>query len=982
MTGPFAPGEPRLFTLPAGIDGPAEIRRGLEARLPSGDPAALSRVTILANSRRMARAVAAAWADGPARLLPRIRTIADLATAPLTGDPRPPVSPVRRRLELSQLVGRLLAADGRIAPRTALYDLADSLARLADEMHDEGVPAAALSALETGDLSGHWDRTLRFLDIAAHWMDGESAAPTEALRLRRQVETLAARWAAESPEGPMLVVGSTGSRGTTAALIEAVCRLPQGAAILPGHDPDLPGDVWDRLSDPGDSESGEDHPQYRTAALAARLDLAPVALPAWTEAAPPDPARNRLISLALRPAPVTDQWLAEAPGLGDLAAATARITLLEAPSPRAESETIALRIRAAVEAGTKTILVTPDRVLTRQVAAALDRWDIAVDDSAGTPLPLTAPGRLLRQVAGLMGRRLAAADLLALLKHPLVVRGGARGDHVLATQRLEVRIRKDGPPFPDRAALTAHSAEAPGWADWIADVTGPLAAADPAPVEAHIARHLAAAEALVAGPDGAAPDELWAGPAGREARARMAEFARHAEAGGTVSPADYRALADGILSRGEVRGGEDGHPLVLIRGTLEARVETAPLVILGGLVDGVWPPVPAPDPWLNRQLRREAGLLSPERQVGLSAHDFTQAAAAEEVWFTRALRTDEAQTVPSRWLNRIVTLIGGLPEQDGPRALEAMRDRGAGWLARAAALSVPPARVDPAPRPSPVVPVEARPDRLSVSDIAALIRDPYALYARKILGLYPLGPLRQSPDARDRGTALHAVLERFVREGTDPAAPDARARLLDTAARVLDEVCPWPTVRQVWLARFRRIAAAWLADEVARRVRGAPAHLEITGRAPLAGLGVEIVAKADRIDTDGAGGAWIYDYKTGAPPTKNAQIAFEKQLLIEAAMLDRGAFPGLDGYRTAGAAYIGLGAKPGEVEAPLEDHDTWDRLVELVGAWQSPTRGYTARIAPQWAWESGDHDHLARRGEWEDTDTPRPVDVARGEDPP
>ena len=127
--------------------------------------------------------------------------------------------------------------------------------------------------------------------------------------------------------------------------------------------------------------------------------------------AAPDP-RTALVSLALRPAPVTDCWLAEGPKLANLAQATESMTLLEAPNTRHEALAIALRLRQAAEEGQTAALITPDRQLTRQVTAALDRWGILPDDSAGIPLPLTPPGRFLRHVCGLLAG--------ALIGHPQV----------------------------------------------------------------------------------------------------------------------------------------------------------------------------------------------------------------------------------------------------------------------------------------------------------------------------------------------------------------------------------------------------------------------------------------------------------------------------------------------------------------------------------------------------------------------------------
>ena len=91
-------------------------------------------------------------------------------------------------------------------------------------------------------------------------------------------------------------------------------------------------------------------------------------------------------------------FFSEGPSLGSLTDATHDITLVETDTPRQEAEAIALKLREAAAANRKAALVTPDRNLTRQVAAALDRWNLVPDDSAGVPLAQTASGRLLRQI--------------------------------------------------------------------------------------------------------------------------------------------------------------------------------------------------------------------------------------------------------------------------------------------------------------------------------------------------------------------------------------------------------------------------------------------------------------------------------------------------------------------------------------------------------------------------------------------------------
>ncbi len=973
---------PRLFALPPGADFGREVVAGLENRLHDQPPEVWANVTLFVNTRRMQRRIRDVFDAGPPRLLPRLRLITDLALDPIGADLPPAIAPLRRRLELSQLVGELLDRQPDLAPRAALFDLSDSLATLLDEMQGEGVGPDAIAALDVTDLSGHWARALQFLQIVQRFTGDPAQTPDREARQRQVILRLIDHWKVTPPQGPVIVAGSTGSRGATALLLHSVAQLPQGAVILPGFDFDLPQQVWDRLDD---ALTAEDHPQFRFRRLMDRLGLTASDIRRWTDATPPSPARNRLISLSLRPAPVTDQWRTDGATLGDLTDATQGLTLIEAPSPRAEAEVIALRLRAAVAEGKTAALITPDRMLTRQVAAALDRWRIVPDDSAGIPLPLSPPGRFLRQVADLGGERLTAESLLSLLKHPLCHSGGTdRGTHLLNTRELELALRRKGPPFPAGSNLRAWATATPAdtnrmiWADWVAGWIDELTDLNDRRLADHLSVHLSRAERIAAGVNNTVSGGLWDEAAGRTARATCDDLIRHADAGGTLSPRDYAALFNSVLNGAEVRDRDRGHPQVLIWGTLEARVQGADLIILGGMNEGTWPKSPAPDPWLNRMMRQKAGLLLPERQIGLSAHDYSQAVAGVEVWISRSIRSDDAQTVPSRWVNRLTNLLRGLPEQGGDTALAAMQTRGADWLAQAAALTPVPDTPSPAHRPSPRPPLQARPDSLSVTAIGRLIRDPYAIYAEKVLRLSALSPLTATADALLRGTILHRVFEELIKSGFDPYSPDARDTLMRTAHTVLAADCPWPTVRHLWLARLDRIADWFTQTEIARQAIATPALFEAKGKALITDLDFTLTATADRIDRATNGGVMIYDYKTGTPPTDKEQRAFEKQLLLEAAIAERGGFADLGAAHVIGAGFIGVGSKPTEVPAPLADLPPgliWAELRDLVTRWQDPNRGYSSRMAVKRNGFSGDFDHLARFGEWDLSTAVTPEDI-------
>ncbi|MGQ0564603.1 MAG: double-strand break repair protein AddB [Gemmobacter sp.] len=968
---------PRIWAMPPGADFPAHLVTGLRAMLAPHPPEAAAHLTLIVNTERMRRRIVALWSAQPG-LLPRIRLVTDLGRDTVLPGLPPAVPKLRRRLEVAQLVGGLLDRAPDIGPRAARHDLAESLAALLDEMQGEGVPPARIAALDVSDHSAHWQRTQAFLGIVAP-LFADPAAPDAEARQRAVVDRLAAAWSTAPPPGPVIVAGSTGSRGTTQGLMQAVAALPQGALVLPGFDFDLPIPVWQGMDD---ALTAEDHPQYRFRRLLSVLDLTRDDVRPWPGAAAPVPARNRLVSLSLRPAPVTDQWQTEGAGLRGIAEATAGMTLIEAPSPSAEALAIALILRQAAEGDRVAALVTPDRLLARQVTAALDRWRIRPDDSAGRPLDLSAPGRLLRQTAEGMGARLPSEGLVALLKHPLVAGGGARGSHLRLTRALELHLRRHGPPKPAPQALAAWAAARPeegaaAWGQWAAAALSTMATAGVEPLEAHVARHRAVTEALAAGPGTSGSGALWHEDAGAGALAVIDDLTREAGSGGTMGPGDYAVLLGSLLSAGQVRDTAPVHPRIRIWGTLEARVQGADLVVLGGLNEGVWPERPGPDPWLNRAMRAAAGLLLPERSIGLAAHDYQQAIAAREVVLTRAARDAEAETVPSRWLNRLTNLLGGLPDAGGDRALQDMRRRGADWLALAEGAERPLVTMPPAPRPAPRPPVQVRPRDLWVTQITTLLRDPYAIYAGHILRLDRLDPLRPLPDARLRGTVLHRVLECFVRERPDREDPAAAAlRFHDVARALLAEAVPWPAARALWQARLDRAAAFFLRVDAGG---GVPVVVERGGATPVAPFDVTLKARPDRIDRLPNGQVHIYDYKTGSPPSKAQQRHFDKQLLLTAAMAQRGAFKALDGPASVAlVSYVGLGAKP-KVEStdltPEDIADVWDGLVHLVGEYMARTKGYASRRAVFGAAFPGDYDHLARFGEWDMTDTATPEDV-------
>ena len=649
-----------------GADFAATFYQELCAAADGEDPVALSSVDILVPTRRMQRRLIHLFQTGTPRLLPRIGLVNDIGHLLPTPDTTQAVPPLKRLLDLKSPVSRLVALDERLS-ESSVVDLTESLLRLLDEMQGEGVTFDDIERIEPGFHSAHWEQSLTFLRAIRHYSEALSTDEKDAEALNRQhVETVCAEWAEAPPAHPLIIAGSTGSRSSTRMLMSAVAGLPFGGVILPGFDFEMPDQTWDLIAS---DRKYEDHPQHRLAAFLAEIERSRFDVRQLGRI--PQSERNALISLSLRPAPVTDQWLKEGPKLGALDLATKDISLIEAQDPKAEADAIALAIRKAVEERKSVALIAPDATLARRVTTALTRWNIVPDDSGGVPLSLTAPGIFMRLVLGLAAQARDPVALLALLKHPFTQAGDGRGPHMLAVQEFEVFLRRKGIRAIDDTALAEFKNATPGkdkWINWLDSLIGLGTSRTGETLSALLDGHLALAGHAAGNPELKA---VFSDEAGEAVSVIFEDFKAQSDHQAALVFQEYQRLVENALANASVRPQRDVRNDVMVWGTLEARGQGADVVILAGLNEGTWPSQPTPDPWLNRSMRREIGLLLPERQIGLAAHDYQQAIAAPEVILARAKRQDGSETVPSRWLNRLTNLLEGLPETGGKAALVA-----------------------------------------------------------------------------------------------------------------------------------------------------------------------------------------------------------------------------------------------------------------------------------------------------------------------
>ena len=976
----------------------------------------------------------------PAALLPRILPLGALdeqETAALFSDGAdalderlsPAIEEIDRRLILAQLVMRwadaLVHAVVSIGPDGApVLDrrevmlvspspsnacaLAKELGALIDEFIIEDVDPSSIANLADEFFDKYWAITTQFLRIAfQQWpLILEKRGMIDAARrqkalLEAQIESLKGM----SPRDPVIALGSTGSNPTTARLLDAISRLERGAAVLPGLDCDLDEAAWRHIGDAidDDGEPAFTHPQSMLKRLLRVMKMDREEVRELAALAPQLSARRALVAQALRPADSTEHWrgFREREG-ARFAGALQGVSLVEAPDERLEALTLALYMRRALEIpGFTAALITPDRVMARRVSAELARFDIEIDDSGGEPLGATPIGALARLLCAIALQGASAVDIAALLAHPFAAFSLTREEIARLAPLVEIAVlrvvvgegegwtkhvneareaARDVHAFPAAKRLTDDDWRAVE--DLLARVDAALAPLSSlthdVPLAVRVAALRASVESVTATSEpnqGSEADVAITSQfrsvryEGVEEFLALLDRLEGAQAPLHFDAASFAAFLDALLFETIVRGPRRAHPRLKILGPLEARLINADLLLVAGLDESIWPPQADAGAFLNRSMRKQLALSPPERRIGQSAHDFMMALGARDVVLSRAIKRGGSPTVASRFITRLSALAA--------EAFDASKTRGDEMLAIATALDQP-SSIGSCERPEPRPPVELRPRQLSVTRIETLRRDPYAIYAERILKLVPLAPLGAERGAREMGTAIHEVLAEFARAHPHgPLHDGAREALLALAWEKLSIFLNDPGFAAFKWPRVEAGLDHALAFECARREVGVEIHIEERGDWSFSlqdGATFRLTGFADRIEVDSEGMATVFDYKTGVPPS-NKQVCsgLAPQLTLEAAMIEAGAFNAVGMHQTQCAAYVPLNGagdgdplwiKPKDMSFAELVAEHKAQLLNLLNQFRNPERSYPSRPFVAFASRYGDYDHLARVKEW------------------
>lgn len=997
--------------------------------LPRENPIILSSATIFVPNRRAARALSAAFMSAyeeEALLLPNIKTLGDVGdeyfgVSPDTshfGQPGEEINPLERTLQLANLIQvwvdamedetkRIYQDEDIIIPssRSDAILLAQDLSILLSQITQEEIEWSAVRNIVPDNHAEWWKLTTTFLKIIMEtWPDylHEKNLLDPAERAAALLKLRTDFYASGQNKGPVIIAGSTGSVASTRRLLSAVASLENGAVVLPGIDKSISNAEWAALTETKgeDQATLETHPQFGLAQLLNSLGIDRENVCELGETSQEGNYCQAIMGMAFAPSNFTSNWLSQASKLDKQKTkeALSKISLIEAGNERQEALAIAVAMREVLTDKTKTAaLITPDRNLARRVSVELQRFNITVDDTGGSPLKNSQAALFLREIAQICFTPFQNSSLAALLKNPLCLIGyssleAEKLSHTFELVALRGVINK---PVPgqfssfiqnrknqlDDAKYISPQIKRLQEEDWqgltdyamkLDSVFEPFMSLatvdDEMPLGLFFLKLAQAAEALSIDVEG--NSRILNGEGAQDIKHLFEDVLSLSENIFSLKFYDFPSIFDAILKSITTRPRGNTHPRLHIYGPLEVRLLEHDRVILSGLNEGIWPQTTRNDAFLNRLMRQELGMSSPERRTGLSAHDFQQLMGKREIFLSRSSRVDKAPTVASRWIQRLSALIG----KDHTQELQA---RGDIYLQYADILDKDKTKAERVKQPNPKPPIASRPRSLAVTDIETWIRDPYALYAKRILKLNPLDTLERDPDPMLKGTLYHEIMQNYV-EAIDVTKPaQERLEYLKALSKEEIEDQNLPTdISNIWQLRFNEIAEAYIdwEEKYHLKYKIKETLCEIDGSIKLVNDSFHLRARADRIDVNEDGSLHIVDYKTGNSPSVAQAQTLSPQLALEGLIARQAGFKQDTSAGITDLTYMRLrrGAEFKAQSITNKDHSLDDiinnaeaELLKLVKGYQELEQGYLSRRAPFKDGEiSGDYDHLARTREW------------------
>lgn len=870
----------------------------LEKHLAQDDPLALTEVTLFVPSPRAGLALKEAFLRRKnAGLLPEIHMMSfhdedmdahrferqDLGKQDI-------ISPLGRQMILSQLIQLAFPTFSF----SKSFEQAVALSSLFSKLKAYDLTLADIENEIPENLSHHWQENVEFFKIAFEFYPIWLAEHHKVDAVDAAQKAVAVKLDSLKEKGMPHLTWAVGFSDTTPLglkLIREIIQHEKGALILSSLDKEMPEDAFQNLL--------ETHPQYTMKRMLNSLgvDRQNVQMLGTSELS----ARNLCWNQALAPADRLKK-LDENIALKSILGATC----IEAQTETEEAEIVALIMRETLEEKGKTCaLISPDRNLSLRVESTLKKWGVNVDDSAGVPLLSTPLGQLFFMVLNVVKDYFPPLLMAELLHHPLVSLSTCehKEQKIKALEHLVLRGEKPSGGFAGLRRKLKKSLEDPykdesmapdalAMVDFLEEIFTPLQGQSSThSVDFWLKKHMDILMRLlrVSEDDGF---DIFDEESGQTLLSMLASWQDASVDVQKINFETYMHMLESVMSTTAVRKRQSTHPRLFIWGPMESRMQHVDRVIVGGFNEGVWPREGSADPWFNSAICQKLGLPNNAIHVGMSAHDLLNLVTRKEVFITRTLKDGNGETIPSRFFSRLKSVM---PKD----TFTQMLNKGDVWKQRMKKLRLK-GEIHRQKPPSVAPKVERRPPVWSASTVRNIMQCPYKLYIQKVLRLEAFEPFEEGFTASSRGQLIHKILESFFMAVPNMPPPYTGNKIDEKAmfkhmmkqAIVAFETVEEKASKALGLRQFKKIAKVFAA-KVAQDEQNDRSNQFIEKEAKvMLDSGVQLYAKADRIDVS-KNGMVVIDYKTGAPPKiEDVLNGIEPQMATEAVIMKKGGFGG------------------------------------------------------------------------------------------
>ncbi len=577
-----------------------------------------------------------------------------------------------------------------------------------------------------------------------------------------------------------------------------------------------------------------------------------------------------------------------------------------------EAQICGLILRETIINPDKNCAVITNNVdLIRQIKQVLKIWNIEINDSSGEPLDQTHHFDFLKLVFEAYQQRDKKVILLSLLKHPLCQVKMDRGEWIRKIREIEKPVfrskkkaecdfLKDIDAFYDAWEFDIQTVK-----DWI--------------------------ELSIEALNFFSNDRFFESDTGEIFLHLFDEIIAYSEEFEAIDLSLYLILLEQLVKQKLSYVKEQTHPRLTILGPYEARLQHFDRVIVASCNEENWIH-PSVNPFLSQAMLKSLNLPSQEMIQGRTALDFFQCLGMKEVFITRSLLDQGSPMTKLRWLDDIE-----IKEENAQEYSE--------WLSYFSEIKAIQSIDPPDPKPK----IEARPNQFSVSDIELLVRDPYSIYAKKILRLRPLEEIEPSLSMAEYGSFIHLFLYSLKAE---------------TPFDMTQEVINFPSLIP-YIKFFKLRLEALKNNFYDIDPLGKTLGLEKKGQMQLGDI--TLTAIADRIDMRDAK-IEVIDYKTGIPPSlKDISSGYSPQSIIELMILKAGGFEIKSEWEVSFAFWqvgreISIKVNDKTIEQDIVNYRAG--LLHLFEAFKDIETPYYAQPFPLKSPRYNDYLHLSRVKEW------------------